>query len=158
MTKRIGFACKWIDHPHQIDGIGPKDECRKYNTGATTVAQTTTTSPVKPPVAPTSPVKPAADVAATTVPTTPSTPVPGADMVASLDQPIVPKDTKLLSSPPPGVNFKDVFDMPAYLKTPASGREDMTKFIKPTPAGQAYKKSLSERYELFKKQNNNQLN
>jgi len=38
MTKRIGFACKWIDHPHQIDGIGPKDECRKYNTGATTVA------------------------------------------------------------------------------------------------------------------------
>ena len=38
MTKRIGFACKWIDHPHQIDGIKPKDDCKKYNTGTTTVA------------------------------------------------------------------------------------------------------------------------
>ena len=38
MTKRIGFACKWIDFPHQVDGIKPKDECRKYNTGSTTVA------------------------------------------------------------------------------------------------------------------------
>ena len=38
MTKRIGFACKWIDHPHQVDGIKPKDDCKKYNTGATTVA------------------------------------------------------------------------------------------------------------------------
>ena len=38
MTKRIGFACKWIDFPTQVDGIGPKDDCRKYNTGATTVA------------------------------------------------------------------------------------------------------------------------
>ncbi len=38
MTKRIGFACKWIDFPHQVDGIGPKDDCKKYNTGATTVA------------------------------------------------------------------------------------------------------------------------
>jgi UV DNA damage endonuclease len=38
MTKRIGFACKWIDHPDQVDGIKPKDDCKKYNTGATTVA------------------------------------------------------------------------------------------------------------------------
>ncbi len=38
MNKRIGFACKWIDHPHQVDGIKPKDDCKKYNTGATTVA------------------------------------------------------------------------------------------------------------------------
>jgi UV DNA damage endonuclease len=38
MIKRIGFACKWIDHPHQVDGIKPKDDCKKYNTGATTVA------------------------------------------------------------------------------------------------------------------------
>ena len=38
MTKRIGFACKWIDRPDQVDGIKPKDECKKFNTGATTVA------------------------------------------------------------------------------------------------------------------------
>jgi UV DNA damage repair endonuclease len=38
MTKRIGFACKWIDLPRQVDGIKPKDDCKKYNTGATTVA------------------------------------------------------------------------------------------------------------------------
>ena len=38
MTKRIGFACKWIDHPGQVDGIKPKDDARKYNTGSTTVA------------------------------------------------------------------------------------------------------------------------
>ncbi len=38
MIKRIGFACKWIDFPHQVDGIGPKDDCKKYNTGGTTVA------------------------------------------------------------------------------------------------------------------------
>jgi UV DNA damage endonuclease len=38
MTNRIGFACKWIDYPHQVDGIGAKDECRKYNTRVTTVA------------------------------------------------------------------------------------------------------------------------
>jgi UV DNA damage repair endonuclease len=38
MTKRIGFACKWIDHPHQVDGIKPKDDCKQYNTGSTTVA------------------------------------------------------------------------------------------------------------------------
>ena len=38
MTKRIGFACKWIDFPAQVDGIKPKDDCKKYNTGSTTVA------------------------------------------------------------------------------------------------------------------------
>jgi len=38
MTNRIGFACKWIDHPHQVDGIKPKDDCKRYNTGTTTVA------------------------------------------------------------------------------------------------------------------------
>jgi UV DNA damage repair endonuclease len=38
MIKRIGFACKWIDHPHQVDGIKPKDDCKQYNTGTTTVA------------------------------------------------------------------------------------------------------------------------
>ncbi len=38
MTNRIGFACKWIDHPGQVDGIKPKDDCKKYNTGSTTVA------------------------------------------------------------------------------------------------------------------------
>lgn len=38
MTKKIGFACKWIDHPHQVDGIKPKDDAKKYNTGSTTVA------------------------------------------------------------------------------------------------------------------------
>lgn len=38
MTPKIGFACKWIDHPHQVNGIKPKDECKIYNTGATTVA------------------------------------------------------------------------------------------------------------------------
>jgi UV DNA damage repair endonuclease len=38
MTKRIGFACKWIDFPHQVDGIKPKDDCKQYNTGSTTVA------------------------------------------------------------------------------------------------------------------------
>ena len=38
MTKRIGFACKWIDHPSQVNGIKPNDDAKKYNTGSTTVA------------------------------------------------------------------------------------------------------------------------
>ena len=38
MIKRIGFACKWIDTADQVNGIGPKDDAKKYNTGATTVA------------------------------------------------------------------------------------------------------------------------
>ena len=37
-TKRIGFCCKWIDHPGQTNGIKPTDSARKYNTGTTTVA------------------------------------------------------------------------------------------------------------------------
>lgn len=37
-NKRIGFACKWIDGPSQIDGIKQKDNCKQYNTGSTTVA------------------------------------------------------------------------------------------------------------------------
>jgi hypothetical protein len=36
--KRIGFACKMIDHPDQVNGIKPKDDCKKYNTNTTTVA------------------------------------------------------------------------------------------------------------------------
>jgi UV DNA damage repair endonuclease len=36
--KRIGFACKWIDDPSQVDGIKATDDCKKYNTGTTTVA------------------------------------------------------------------------------------------------------------------------
>ena len=35
---KIGFACKWIDYPTQVDGIKPKDDCKQYNTGSTTVA------------------------------------------------------------------------------------------------------------------------
>jgi UV DNA damage repair endonuclease len=38
MTKRIGFACKWIDDPEQVNGIKPKDDAKKYNTGSTTVS------------------------------------------------------------------------------------------------------------------------
>jgi len=36
--QRIGFACKWIDTPEQVNGIKPKDPAKVYNTGATTVA------------------------------------------------------------------------------------------------------------------------
>ena len=36
-TKRIGFACKWIDHEGQVNGIKPKDDAKQYNTGSTTV-------------------------------------------------------------------------------------------------------------------------
>ena len=35
---KIGFACKWIDFPHQTDSIKPTDDCKKYNTSTTTVA------------------------------------------------------------------------------------------------------------------------
>ena len=38
MIKRIGFACKWIDNPEQVNGIKPKDDAKKYNTGSTTVS------------------------------------------------------------------------------------------------------------------------
>jgi UV damage endonuclease UvdE len=37
IARRIGFACKWIDNSSQIDGIKPKDDCKKYNTGTTTI-------------------------------------------------------------------------------------------------------------------------
>lgn len=37
MIKRIGFACKWIDDPSQVNGIKPTDDCKKYNTGGTTI-------------------------------------------------------------------------------------------------------------------------
>ena len=36
--KKIGFACKWIDFPHQTDGIKATDDAKEYNTGSTTVA------------------------------------------------------------------------------------------------------------------------
>ena len=35
---KIGFACKWIDHPHQTNGIKATDDAKQYNTGTTTVA------------------------------------------------------------------------------------------------------------------------
>ena len=37
MTGKIGFTCKWIDHPEQVNGIKPKDNAKKYNTGSTTI-------------------------------------------------------------------------------------------------------------------------
>jgi UV DNA damage endonuclease len=36
--KKIGFACKWIDRPDQVEGIKPTDDAKQYNTGSTTVA------------------------------------------------------------------------------------------------------------------------
>ena len=38
VTKRIGFACKWIDTPDQVDGIKSTDPAKELNTGTTTVA------------------------------------------------------------------------------------------------------------------------
>jgi len=38
MIKRIGFACKWIDHEGQVNGIGPKDDAKQYNTNGTTIS------------------------------------------------------------------------------------------------------------------------
>jgi UV DNA damage repair endonuclease len=38
VTKRIGFACKWIDNPSQVNGIKPTDDCKQYNTGTTTIS------------------------------------------------------------------------------------------------------------------------
>ena len=37
IQKRIGFACKWIDTPEQVNGIKPQDDAKQYNTGSTTV-------------------------------------------------------------------------------------------------------------------------
>ncbi len=38
MTTKIGFACKWIDTPEQVDGVKKTDAAKKYNTGTTTLA------------------------------------------------------------------------------------------------------------------------
>ncbi len=38
VTPKIGFACKWIDDPAQVNGIKPTDNAKQYNTGSTTVA------------------------------------------------------------------------------------------------------------------------
>lgn len=35
---RIGFACKWIDKPNQVNGINAKDDAKQYTTGGTTVS------------------------------------------------------------------------------------------------------------------------
>ena len=35
---KIGFACKWIDRPDQVNGIKKDDDAKQYNTGSTTVA------------------------------------------------------------------------------------------------------------------------
>jgi UV DNA damage endonuclease len=37
-TKKIGFACKWIDSPDQVLGIKSTDPAKELNTGTTTVA------------------------------------------------------------------------------------------------------------------------
>lgn len=37
-TKKIGFCCKWIDGPSQINGVKQTDTAKQYNTGTTTVA------------------------------------------------------------------------------------------------------------------------
>jgi UV DNA damage repair endonuclease len=37
MTQRIGFCCKWIDGPSQINGLKQKDTAREFNTGTTTI-------------------------------------------------------------------------------------------------------------------------
>ena len=34
---KIGFACKWIDHADQVNGIKKDDDAKQYNTGTTTV-------------------------------------------------------------------------------------------------------------------------
>lgn len=35
---KIGFACKWIDNPSQINGLKAKDSAKQYNTMTTTLA------------------------------------------------------------------------------------------------------------------------
>lgn len=35
---KIGFACKWIDNPEQVNGIKPTDDAKQYNTGSTTIS------------------------------------------------------------------------------------------------------------------------
>ena len=38
MIKRIGFACKWINDPSEVDGMKINARDRELNTGSTTVA------------------------------------------------------------------------------------------------------------------------
>lgn len=38
MHGKIGFACKFIDAPSQVNGIKSTDACKKYNTTTTTIA------------------------------------------------------------------------------------------------------------------------
>ena len=38
MTNRIGFCCKWLDHPDQVNGLKPKDSAKQYTDQGTTVA------------------------------------------------------------------------------------------------------------------------
>ena len=35
---KIGFACKWIDNPGQVNGIHKDDDAKQYNTGTTTIS------------------------------------------------------------------------------------------------------------------------
>ena len=35
---KIGFACKWIDSPSQVNGIHKDDDAKQYNTGTTTIS------------------------------------------------------------------------------------------------------------------------
>lgn len=35
--RKIGFCCKWLDTPEQVNGLKPKDDAKRYNTGTTTV-------------------------------------------------------------------------------------------------------------------------
>jgi UV DNA damage repair endonuclease len=35
--KRLGFCCKWIDTPTQVNGIKPTDDAKQYNTSGTTI-------------------------------------------------------------------------------------------------------------------------
>ena len=35
---KIGFACKWIDNPEQVNGIHKDDDAKQYNTGTTTIS------------------------------------------------------------------------------------------------------------------------
>jgi UV DNA damage repair endonuclease len=38
MTTRIGFCCKWLDRPDQVNGLKPKDDAKQYTDQGTTVA------------------------------------------------------------------------------------------------------------------------
>lgn len=38
MTNRIGFCCKWLDRPDQVNGLKPKDDAKQYTDQGTTVA------------------------------------------------------------------------------------------------------------------------